>query len=76
MNLKDKLTFGKYKGKSLTYICYINPYYIMWLLNNIKDIELDKDVRCAATQRCQSLKRSKPMTNANWIKSLSYITDN
>jgi len=77
MNLKDKLTFGKYNGKCINYICYVNPRYIFWLLNNVKGIELDKDVKRKAPQRYQMLKRNnKRLSNADWMRSLTHITDN
>lgn len=34
LKLKDKLTFGKYKGKTIQDILYDDPQYLVWLHQN------------------------------------------
>lgn len=43
VNREDKITFGKYKGKTFNEIAYIDPDYISWIDENVKTIEIDKD---------------------------------
>lgn len=37
-----KFTFGKFKGEDILDVCYANPSYITWLLNNT-DFKLNDD---------------------------------
>ncbi len=39
---EDTITFGKYKGKTFDEIADIDPDYILWLDENVKDINLPK----------------------------------
>jgi len=39
---EDTLTFGKYKGKTFDEIADIDPDYILWLDENVKDVKLPK----------------------------------
>jgi len=39
---KDIITFGKYKGKTFDEIANIDPDYILWLDENVKDVKLPK----------------------------------
>jgi hypothetical protein len=39
---KDTITFGKYKGKTFDEIADIDPDYILWLDENVKDVKLPK----------------------------------
>lgn len=41
-NPEDKITFGKYKGKTFKKIADIDPDYILWLDKNVKDVKLPK----------------------------------
>ncbi len=41
-NPEDKITFGKYKGKTFEKIADIDPDYILWLDKNVKDVNLPK----------------------------------
>jgi len=38
----DTITFGKYKGKTFNEISNIDPDYILWLDENVKDVKLPK----------------------------------
>ncbi len=39
---KDIITFGKYKGKTFDEIADIDPDYILWLDEKVKDVKLPK----------------------------------
>ncbi len=39
---KDTITFGKYKGKTFDEIADIDPDYILWLDEKVKDVKLPK----------------------------------
>ena len=39
---EDIITFGKYKGKTFEEIADIDPDYILWLDENVKDVKLPK----------------------------------
>lgn len=39
---KDIITFGKYKGKTFDEISEIEPSYILWLSENIEEINFPK----------------------------------
>ena len=39
---EDTITFGKYKGKTFDEIANIDPDYILWLDENVKDVKLPK----------------------------------
>jgi hypothetical protein len=39
---EDIITFGKYKGKTFDEIADIDPDYILWLDENVKDVKLSK----------------------------------
>ena len=41
--ITDKITFGKYKGKTFDEIADIDSGYILWLAENVKDVKLPKD---------------------------------
>ena len=41
-NPEDAITFGKYKGKTFDEIADIDPDYILWLDENVKDVKLPK----------------------------------
>jgi translation elongation factor P/translation initiation factor 5A len=41
-NPEDKITFGKYNGKTFYEISYIDPDYIVWLNESVKTIKLPK----------------------------------
>ena len=41
-NPEDAITFGKYKGKTFEEIANIDPDYILWLDENVKDVKLPK----------------------------------
>lgn len=41
-NLKTKITFGRYKGKTLEEVLNINPLYIEWCMNNIDEFKFDE----------------------------------
>jgi hypothetical protein len=46
MNLvkpEDKITFGKYLGKSFDEIAGLNPEYIIWLHEEVKSIKFEKE---------------------------------
>jgi hypothetical protein len=43
VNREDKITFGKYKGKTFGEIAKIDLDYIDWLDENVKTIKIDKD---------------------------------
>jgi hypothetical protein len=38
----DTITFGKHKGKTFNEISNIDPDYILWLDENVKDVKLPK----------------------------------
>jgi uncharacterized protein (DUF3820 family) len=38
----DTITFGKYKGKTFDEIADIDPDYILWIDENVKDVKLPK----------------------------------
>ena len=40
--LKVVLDFGKYKGKTLDEVGDIDPSYICWLKENVKDVKIPK----------------------------------
>jgi hypothetical protein len=39
---EDAITFGKYKGKTFDEIADIDPDYISWLDEKVKDVKLPK----------------------------------
>ncbi len=41
-NPEDIITFGKYKGKTFDEIADIDPDYILWLDEKVKDVKLPK----------------------------------
>ena len=41
-NPEDKITFGKYNGQTFEQIANIDPDYILWLDENVKDVKLPK----------------------------------
>ena len=41
-NPEDKITFGKYNGKTFEEIANIDPDYILWLDEKVKDVKLPK----------------------------------
>ena len=43
VNREDKITFGRYTGKTFDEIADIDPDYIDWLDENVKTIKIDKD---------------------------------
>jgi hypothetical protein len=43
VNREDKITFGKYKGKTFGEIAKIDLDYIDWLDENVKTIKIDRD---------------------------------
>lgn len=38
LNLDDKIFFGKYKGKKISYIIEIDPFYAKWLYEKNKNM--------------------------------------
>ena len=45
-NLEDKLSFGKYKDKTIQYVLDIDVNYINWLLrNNIEGFNLESEAK-------------------------------
>ena len=38
----DIITFGKYKRKTFNQVSKIDPYYIIWITENVKSIKLPK----------------------------------
>lgn len=40
----DKMTFGKYKGKTISEIAEENPGYIVWLDEKVKTISIDQKI--------------------------------
>jgi hypothetical protein len=42
VNKNDKITFGKYKRKTFNQVSQIDPYYIIWITENVKSIKLPK----------------------------------
>ena len=42
VNKNDTITFGKYKRKTFNQISKIDPYYIIWITENVKSIKLPK----------------------------------
>lgn len=38
----DKISFGKYNGKTYDEISEIDPSYVIWLTENVKSIRLPK----------------------------------
>lgn len=59
-----KITFGKFKGKTLKEIYSIQPDYLKWLADNAKD----EVVRKASTMMLDSNKQSKPANTNNQTK--------
>lgn len=59
-----KITFGKFKGKTLKEIYSIQPDYLKWLADNAKD----EVVRKASTIMLDSNKQSKPANTNNQTK--------
>ena len=47
---KEKLTFGKYKGRTLSTIMITDPQYLMWVVNdsdskyNISDFNISENI--------------------------------
>lgn len=51
INPEDKITFGKYKGKTFEKIAKIDSDYISWLDKNVKDVNLPKKwIECQTIQ--------------------------
>lgn len=42
VNKNDMITFGKYKRKTFNQVSKIDPYYIIWITENVKSIKLPK----------------------------------
>jgi hypothetical protein len=42
IDLKSKITFGKYSGKTFDEISDIDPEYILWLDENVKTIKFER----------------------------------
>jgi hypothetical protein len=42
VKLTDTITFGKHTGKTFNEISNIDPDYILWLDENVKDVKLPK----------------------------------
>jgi hypothetical protein len=40
---EDKITFGKYNGKTFDEIADIDPDYIIWLNENVKTVKLPQE---------------------------------
>ena len=58
MGLKDRLTIGKYQGRSIAYVMGEEPSYIRWLLNTDK-VKLNTEAMelyasLAYSQRCDN----------------------
>ena len=46
LSKKDKLSFGKYKGKTVEWILKNDPQYIRWIFDNkIQNIEFDPKIK-------------------------------
>ena len=46
----DTITFGKYNGQTFGEIADIDPDYILWLDENVKDVKLpNKWLKCVET---------------------------
>lgn len=41
--LKDKITFGKHRGKTWETVIFEDPEYIQWVFDNIKNFFLDEE---------------------------------
>lgn len=58
-----KLSFGKYKGKTLKEVASESPYYIDWLLGNAKDEYMIKLIELATGRKVLSEEQQKEKTN-------------
>ena len=60
----DVFTFGKYKGKSVTVFCYVDPYYCLWADENVSFFKLtDKQKKIA-----EGKKLEKEEAKAEWAE--------
>ena len=59
-----KLPFGKYKGKTTTWIKENDPSYYGWLELNVKDLELKYGPKKKKKEIV--LKTDEPVINFNW----------
>ena len=44
LSYEDKLPFGKYKGRLIIDIVFINPQYLWWFSQNIKNYKLPEQL--------------------------------
>jgi len=49
--LNDKLTFGKYRGKTIQEVIAINSRYMEWVEENVEWLVLGEDVTKALNER-------------------------
>ena len=63
--LQDIISFGKYKGHTISYIAEMDYSYIDWAVGNVKDFRINQDVKdkClenwSKTYNNRSVKKSK-----------------
>lgn len=43
-NLRDKIPFGKFKGKTIEEICNLDSSYLVWAIKNVRDFNLSDDI--------------------------------
>ena len=47
----DTFTFGKYKGKDVKKMCYLEPYYCRWADENVEFFKLTDEQRDIVERR-------------------------
>jgi len=56
MNLKSKLTFGKYKGRSIQAICRTDPMYLVWCMENTSNLKLSVEDRIKIYKKAEYIR--------------------
>lgn len=71
-NLESTLSFGKFKGKTLSEILSIQPSYIKWCIMNLDHFVLPQDVLEQITLQYSSFKLSDVEENKRLEKELKW----
>jgi hypothetical protein len=62
-NLDDKISFGKYKNRTIEDILNIDPQYITWLDKNVKTVIISKDIKHEAFKKQTDKEMKKYVLN-------------
>jgi hypothetical protein len=71
-NLDDKITFGKYKGKSIHSVLHTDPSYLVWANDNIEWFKLTEGIYDEALSGQAEQKRQYYIDNLDYIDHYDY----